>query len=257
MIGGEDPTARRMPIEGHLDELRRRLVVSAAIVLPIFAILFVFNREIFNLIMWTGGPYLKTAGLVYLSPSEALFTFIKIAFFLSLVVASPVWLYQTLAFFLPAFQRQTRYVVLRVLPITILLFLAGVAFGVFVLLPIVLRFLMTFGGPSLHADITIGNYASFVLGMTLPPGFLFEIPMVSYALTNMGIISGDVLRKGWRYAILGAAILSATFSPPGPLPMIALGVPILALYQGAIMVSDVTRRRMDRRRAETDEGESA
>lgn len=237
-----------MPLEGHLDELRRRLTYSAIVLLPIFVALFVVHQQIIILVVDSGRPYISK-GLVAISPQEVFFTFMKVDFFLSLVVASPFWLYQALAFFLPAFSRHARYLVLRLLPIMIALFLVGVLFGFRVLLPLVLRFLTGFGGSVVADYYTLGNYVSFALGITLPPGFLFEMPLVAYGLASVGLVTSAMLVKGWRFAILGAAILSAVFAPPGPLPMLALGLPILGLYQASIMVASVTGRRRERRLA--------
>ena len=237
-----------MPLEGHLDELRRRLMVSAIIVLPIFVALFALYYPILTLIKDTGKPYISH--LAYLSPGEVFFNYMRVDLMLSLIVASPFWLYQALAFFLPAFSRRARDMVLRLLPIMIGLFLLGVIFGLKVLLPIVLRFFVGFGKGIFVPEITLGNYTNFLLGVTLPPGFLFEMPLVAYGLASAGLVTGAMLTRGWRYAILGAALLSAIFAPPGPLPMIALGVPILALYQASITVAGVTGRRRARRRGE-------
>jgi sec-independent protein translocase protein TatC len=246
-VAGDDWTERRMPIEGHLDELRRRLMISAAAILPIFIALFLVNRQILEVIVSTAHPYLHQ--LEYLSPQEVFFTYMKVDLFLSAVVASPLWLYQALAFFLPAFGRQARAAILRVLPTMILLFLAGVAFGLRVLLPIVLRFFVTFGGDVVRPNVTLGNYTSFLLGITVPPGLLFEMPLAAYGLSSMGVVNAAMLRRGWRYAILGSAVVAAIFSPPGPLPMLALGAPMLALYEASIVVAGVTERRLARRRA--------
>ncbi len=242
-----------MPLEGHLDELRRRLIISAVVVLPLFVALFLLNHEILVLITDSAHPYIHR--LHALSPQEVFFTFMRVDFVLSLVAASPIWLYQALAFFLPAFSRPARNLILRLLPTMILLFLAGAAFGLKVLLPIVLRFLVTFGGSVIAPEYTLGNYTTFMLGVILPPGFLFEMPLIAYGLASAGIVSASMLMRGWRYALLGAAIIAAIFSPPGPLPMLALGLPILALYQASILVAGATERARARRQAgETSDG---
>lgn len=237
-----------MPLEGHLDELRRRLTWSAAVILPLFVVLFLVRDPILRLVLDSAKPSITK--FHFLSPQELFLSFLKIDFFLSLVAASPFWLYQALAFFLPAFSRQARGMVLRLLPAMIGLFLAGVAFGLKILLPIVLNFLVTFAPGIASPEITISNYTSFLLGVTMPPGFLFEMPLIAYGLATAGIITSSMLIKGWRFAILGAAVLSAVFAPPGPLPMLALGAPILALYQASIFVAAITGRRRQRRLAQ-------
>lgn len=234
-----------MPLEGHLDELRRRLITSAIAVLPMFVALFLLSHPVLVLIRDSARPYIQT--LHALSPQEVFFTYLRVDFVLSLVAASPIWLYQALAFFLPAFGRRARNLVLRLLPTMILLFLLGTAFGLKVLLPIILRFLVAFGGRVVLPEYTLGNYTTFMLGVILPPGFLFEMPLIAYGLASAGLVRASMLVRGWRFAILGAAIVSAIFAPPGPLPMLALGLPILALYQASILVAGVTERRRARR----------
>lgn len=239
-----------MPLEGHLDELRRRLMLSAVIVLPLFVAGFLIHNQVLYLIAATARPFVPK--LHATAPQEIFFTFMRIDLVLSLVAASPLWLYQALAFFLPAFSRRARNMVLRLLPIMILLFLAGATFGLKILLPIVLRFFVTFGGNVVVPLITLGNYTSFLLSVVLPPGFLFEMPLIAYGLASAGLVTAAMLRRGRRFALLGAAVVAAIFAPPGPLPMLALGLPILALFEASILVAAVTERAVARRRARAD-----
>lgn len=246
----DDPWRRataRMSLEGHLTELRNRLIVSALSVLPIFIALFIFHNAVLETILTAARPYI--GHLHFLSPTEAFFTFIRVAFVFSLVLASPLWLYEVLAFILPAFGPTTRAYVLRILPAVTALFLIGLAFGYFVFLPLALRFLLGFASGVFVSDITFSNYISFVFASVIPFGAVFEIPMLSYGLTAAGMIRPQMLTSGRRWAVLGAAILSATFSPPGPVPMLIMGVPILLLYEAAIWVSVITDRRRSHRSA--------
>lgn len=247
-VAQEDPwrrAAARMPLEGHLTELRDRLIISAVSVLPFFIVLFVLHNAVLETVLSAAHPYI--AHLHFLSPTEAFFTFIRVAFVFSLVLASPIWLYEVLAFFLPAFGPATRSYVLRILPAVTGLFLLGLAFGYFVFVPLALRFLMSFASGVFVSDITFSNYISFLFASVIPFGAIFEIPMLSYGLTAAGMIRPQMLTKNRRWAILGAAVLSATFSPPGPVPMLIMGIPILLLYEAAIWVSVVTDRRRTRR----------
>lgn len=249
-MGSTDPWRRateRMSLEEHLTELRNRLIVSVVSVVPFFILLFVFNHAVLEGILLSARPYI--VHLHFLSPAEAFFTFVRVAFVLSLVLASPIWLYEALAFVLPAFGPTTRAYILRILPVVIALFFLGLAFGYFVFLPLALRFLLGFGRGIFQSDITFSNYITFVFASVIPFGVVFEIPMLSYGLTAAGILHAQFLRKQRRYAVLGAAVLSAIFSPPGPIPMLIMGLPILALYEAAIWVSAVTERRRARRAA--------
>jgi sec-independent protein translocase protein TatC len=236
-----------MTVEEHLEELRYRLLVSLAVVAPIFVILFLLSHPILALVVRSAHPYLKT--LVFLSPQEALFTYLKVAMALALVVASPVWLYQALAFILPAFDRRTRRTILRLLVPLIGLFLAGLAFGYGVFLPLVMRFLMGFGGGLLTPMVTVGNYISFVLSVTLPMGVVFEVPMASYVAASLGLVEAATLRRWRRYAILLAFVAAAIFAPPDAFSMLAMAAPMVALYEVAILVAAVTERRRARRAA--------
>jgi sec-independent protein translocase protein TatC len=244
-----------MPLEGHLDELRRRLMLSVVVVLPLFVVGYLIHTQVVQLIEATAHPYVTK--LYQLSPQEVFFTYMRVDFILSLIAASPIWLYQTLAFFLPAFGRQARNMILRLLPTMILLFLAGATFGLKILLPIVLRFFVGFTGDAVISVITLGNYTSFLLGIVLPPGFLFELPLIAYGLASAGIVTAVMLRRGRRFALMGAALLSAIFAPPGPIPMLAIGVPVYALFEASIVVSAVTERAIRRRRARAESEDDA
>jgi sec-independent protein translocase protein TatC len=238
---------RRMTVEEHLTELRNRLVVSLVAIAPIFLALFFLHRPVLDLLLRAARPYVQH--LVFLSPQEAFFTYLRVDMVFSLALASPVWLYEALAFVLPAFGPTTRRTILRLLPTVVLLFLVGLGFGYFVFLPAALHFLLNFGQGLFVSEITLQNYVSFLLASVIPFGFLFEIPALAYVLAQAEVLTSSFMRRGRRVAIFVAAVLAAAFSPPGPMPMLLMGVPIVLLYEIAVYVVGLVELRRARRRA--------
>jgi sec-independent protein translocase protein TatC len=111
-----------------------------------------------------------------------------------------------------------------------------------------MHFLIGFGtGAGIQPMVTVSNYISFMLGITIPMGVVFEIPMASYILTSIGIVNSRLLRRGRRIAILAAFVVAAIFAPPDAFSMLVMAAPMLVLYEAAIMVASVTERRREAR----------
>lgn len=239
-----------MPLEAHLDELRRRLFWILLLYLPVTAVLF-FNAQ------WvTGLLLLASRGrlhhLVYLSPTEVVFTYLKVAMVGALVAVSPFIAYQLGAFVWPGLTAEERRFGVTYIPSAVLLFWAGAAFGYFFFVPVVLRFVLAFGGPGLAPMISYAQYVGFVLNLILPFALVFEFPMVVLVLTGLGILSPAWLRRNRRWAVFVIFVIAAALAPPDLGSMLVMVAPMLVLYEVGIWVATIAEKRRARR--ETDEG---
>jgi sec-independent protein translocase protein TatC len=230
----------RLPLHGHLDELRRRVIVSALALAAAFAALYAVHDPLLRLIQ---APLPDGQRLVTLSPTEPFATVVKVVFWASVLAALPVWLYQLYAFVMPAVARQTRRVSLGVVGGVAGLFLAGVAFGYAVVLPVALRFLLGFGQGLFTVQLRADEYFAFATTMLLAAGLLFEVPAAMVALSRLGVIGAAGFRRHRRLAIVVIAAIAAVLPGGDPLSMILLMLPQLVLFEAGIWLTAVLERR--------------
>ncbi len=251
----EEP-AGAMTFFEHLSELRKRIIYSLyAIGIGAFIGVYV-SKYIINIII---RPIIKAlteahlnAELVYTHPAGYLNTYITLGVYIGIVLASPVVLYQIWLFVAPALYKHERSAITGFLFSTVFLFLSGIAFGYFITLPYILRFLVSFQGPvsSIKPMITVNEYFDLVLLVLLGLGLVFELPILIFFLSLFGIVTPKFLWKNFRYAILVIAIVAAIVTPtPDAMTMLIFMAPMVGLYFVGIAVSAVVTRRRERRLA--------
>ncbi len=248
----EEP-AGAMTFFEHLSELRKR-IVNSLISLVIGAGIGWFVAPHF--VDWITRPMLKALGaahldqkLVYTHPAGYLNLLISLSIYLGLVIASPWILYQIWLFVAPALYKHERSAIAGFLFSTVFLFLAGIAFGYFVSLPYVLRFLISFQGPVVPL-ISINEYFDLILMILLGLGLVFELPILIFFLTLFGIVTPKFLLDNFRYAVLVIAIIAMILTPtPDATTMLVFMAVLVALYFVGVAVSWVVVRRRERRLA--------
>ena len=242
----------------HLNELRKR-IINSIISIVIGAAIGWFAAPHF--VDWITKPMLnalKAAGLeqklVYTHPAGYLNLLITLSIYLGLVIASPWILYQVWLFVAPALYKHERKVITGFLLSTVILFLAGIAFGYFVSLPYVLRFLISFQGPVVPL-ISINEYFDLTLLVLLGLGLVFELPVLIFILSLLGIVTPKFLLNNFRYAVLVIAIVAAVLTPtPDALTMLVFMGVLVALYLVGVGVSWLVVRRRQRRLASAEVG---
>jgi len=243
----------------HLNELRKRLINSIVSILVGAAIGWFLAPHFVN---WITKPMLvalEGAGLeqklVYTHPAGYLNLLITLSIYLGLVIASPWILYQIWLFVAPALYKHERKAITAFLFSTVLLFLTGIGFGYFISLPYVLRFLISFQGP-VKPLISINEYFDLTLLVLLGLGLVFELPVLIFILTLLGIVTPKFLIDNFRYAILVITILAAVLTPtPDALTMLVFMGVLVALYFVGVGVSWlVVRRRKQRLAAPAEAG---
>ena len=218
----------RLSVVEHLDELRRRAIISVLALIVAFAGMYAMHEQLIEVLTWPLPD--DTQQLITLSPTEPFFTTLKISFWAAVLIALPVWLYQVYAFVIPAVANQSRKVMIAVVTGVAGLFAAGIAFGYGVVLPVALEFLTGFGGDTFNTQLRAGEYFAFVTTMLLASGLLFEVPAAMTALARMGVASAALYRKQWRVALVGIAAIAAILPGGDPMSMLLLMVPQFALY---------------------------
>jgi sec-independent protein translocase protein TatC len=242
----EEP-AGAMTFFEHLSELRKRIVNSLISIGIGAAIGWFVAPHFVNWIVKPMTDALTHAGLkpqlVYSHPAGFLNLLITLSIYLGIVIASPWILYQIWLFVAPALYKHERSAITGFLFSTVFLFLAGIAFGYFISLPYVLRFLISFQGPVVPL-INIDEYFDLILMVLLGLGLVFELPVLIFFLSLFGIVTPKFLMKNFRYAILVIALLAAILTPtPDATTMLVFMAVMVGLYFLGVGVSWVVVRR--------------
>jgi sec-independent protein translocase protein TatC len=225
----------------HLDELRRRSIISLAALVICALLFFPLSEQLLHLLKIPAGNHLGP--LVYFSPEEALVTYMRLSFFGGFIVCLPILLSQIWAFLAPALPDKMRARSVPVILAVSSLFLAGVIFAYEILLPSALQFLLSFSTSSLVPTISVGKYISFVLGFLLACGTSFQMPLLIGGLTYAGIITPVWLIKNFKLAVIGLLILSAFLTPTtDAFNMLLLAGPLIGLYAASILLSRLIHR---------------
>lgn len=228
----------RAPLLDHLLELRRRLLWSFAALGLAFAACLYFARPIFGFLVQ---PLVRAGQgkLIYTQIFEAFFVEIKVGFFAALMVAFPVLATQLWQFVAPGLYRNERRALLPFLLATPVLFLTGAALAYYVAIPVALHFLLSFqgnlGGIQQEALPGVGNYLSFVMQFLFGFGLSFLLPILLMLLERAGIVTRVQLVGARRYAIVGAFAIAAVLTPPDIGSQLLLAIPLIILYELALI----------------------
>jgi sec-independent protein translocase protein TatC len=256
-VSGEERSRDTMPTMGfldHLEELRRRLVYSIVAVGVGFCTCWWKVERIYDVMQRPIMDVLRANGmsekLVYLNPTEPFNLYLKIAALAGLFLTSPFVLYQVWMFISPGLYRNEKRYVVPFMVSTIALFMGGGYFGYKIVYPRALEFLVHFGR-QFQPMITIGEYTSLFLSIILGMGLIFEMPILIFFLSLMGIVSAGFMWKNFRYAILLIFIVAAIVTPtPDILSMCIFAAPMVALYGISIGIAWVVHPKQRRARME-------
>ncbi|MBN1577127.1 MAG: twin-arginine translocase subunit TatC [Chitinispirillaceae bacterium] len=228
---------------GHLEELRWRLI-KAAIAIMVCAIPSgIFWKKILDFVLIY--PLRHTSPrpkLIYTNPSESVVLSFKIAIAGGLIAASPIIFYQLWRFISPGLYRNEKKVILPAVFASTFFFIGGIAFSYYTF-PILLRFLTAYAGSRLDPMFKIDEYFTFLLKISLSFGAVFELPVISYVLARMGVLTAGFLIKKFRYAIVAIFIAAAILTPPDVISQTMLAGPLLLLYGISVIVAAVASRR--------------
>jgi sec-independent protein translocase protein TatC len=225
----------RLTLVEHLDELRNRLIACLAVFGAALALCFWQNNlllEIANGPLPDGRDQLITFGV-----TEPFTTTLTVSVYGAIVLSLPFLLYQLYAYVLPAFSATERRVVLPILLLFPVLFLAGIAFAYFVVMPAAVNFLLNFNDDQFNIQLRAREYYSFFSMTELACGLMFQLPLAIVAVVRLGIVKVEQLRENRRYAYLAIAILAAALPGVDPVTMLIEMVPLLVLYELSILLA--------------------
>jgi sec-independent protein translocase protein TatC len=219
----------------HLDELRTRIIVSIAVFGVAFGLCFWQNDLILDIAsrpLPDDRDRLLTFGV-----AEPFTTTLTLSAYGGLLLALPIVLYQLYAYVLPAFSPRERRVVTPLLLVIPLLFLAGVVFAYFVVMPAATDFLLNFNDDQFNVQVRARDYYTFFATTLLAVGLIFQVPVGILAATRLGFVTPTQLAQNRRYAILVIAILAATLPGVDPITMLIEMVPLILLYELSIVLA--------------------
>jgi sec-independent protein translocase protein TatC len=221
-----------MTLIEHLEELRRRLLISVLAFAAGTVLSFLFVERVLTVLIRPVGR------VVFTAPTEAFFIRLKVAALTGAFLSLPVILYQIWRFVSVGLTSTERRYTLSLLPVSLILFAAGGAFAFFAILPVGVRFLLSYQTETLVPMISIGAYTSFATAFVLAFGLVFQLPVVILFLARIGIVTPAALASGRRYALLGIVVLSAVLTPGGDIfSQLLMAVPTYLLYEISIWVA--------------------
>ena len=236
-------TAKEMPFLDHLEELRGRILWSLGSVVLFMVVAFPFSGIILDLLTLPNDKLGNASKLIFLKPTGMIMVRMELALVVGIIVSLPILFYHFWSFVAPGLLPRERKYILPAIAYTIGCFLAGTAFSYFIMIPTVLPFLYAMGTETIEATINITEYISFVLRLILVSGVIFELPVMSFFLSRVGILSPEFLRKYRRYGIVLIVIIGAVVTPPDVVSQIMMAIPLIFLYEVSIWVSHVGYRK--------------
>ncbi|MFD6441783.1 twin-arginine translocase subunit TatC [Peribacillus sp. NPDC060186] len=238
-------TNQEMLMVEHLEELRKRIIYTLIAFLFFLFGSFIYVKDIYTWLIRDLGHQLAVLG-----PSEILWVYFMISGVIAIALTIPIAAYQTWLFVKPALSENERTTTLTYIPGLFILFIAGLSFGYFVVYPTVLGFLLSLSEGQFETMFTSEKYFKFMINLTLPFGFLFEIPLVVMFLTSLGVVNPMILSKARKISYFLLVVVSILITPPDFMSDILVTVPLLVLYEFSVTLSKIVYRKKLKKQSE-------
>ena len=218
-----------MALSEHIEEFSQRIVFCLILLLLATIVCFIDVREIVKIFQ---APALGVKFLQF-APGEYFFASVKIATFCGLLISSPIILYQLFLYVVPGMTKSERDILLPVSLGSGLLFVVGLIFSYFFLVPAALRFFIAYGAEVVEPFWSFDQYFDFVAVLLFTTGLAFQVPVVQVILGVLGIVSGEKMLAAWKYVVVICTIISAVITPStDPVTQILMSGALLGLYLG-------------------------
>lgn len=245
----------------HLDVLRKHIVRSLVAIIIIGCVLFVIIQQVFDDVIFAHlrpdfisyelfCQYLKIClnppeiNILTTELAEEFFQAIKVSFYGGLIVSFPFVFYQFWSFIKPGLYPNEQKAARGVVAVCSFLFLVGTTFGYFILAPFAVNFLISYSvSETVSSSVTLSSYVGYMTMFILPTGILFQLPLLVYFLTKVGLISPEFMRKYRRHAFVVILIISAILTPPDVFTQILIGIPVYGMYELSILVAAITEKK--------------
>jgi len=228
----------KISFTAHLEELRKRLVITLSSVGLGFILCYGFSEQILTFLR-----HPLKSDLIFIAPTEALFVNLKVSLFAAVFLCSPIILHQMWRFVAPGLVEKERKFFLPVLFSSTFFFLLGGAFAYLLLLPISLQFLLGYGSKNLEPMITVSSYLSFCSKLILACGAIFQTPIVIYFLARLDLVHSRAMGHSRHYAILFSFVMAAILTPPDFFTQLLLALPLMGIYELSILIVKMVERR--------------
>lgn len=227
---------KELSLVQHLGELRDRVMAAAIAIVATSAISFFFATDIIKILLIPSGQ----ESLIALNPTENFTTYMRVALFSGIALSMPVILYEIYAYIDPALHPNERRFALTLGPFVLLLFVGGMLFCYFLLLPNALKFLINFGAPVIRNELRAADYLSFVTTFILGIGIVFEVPVIIFALIRLHVVRRAWLAKQRRYVFLLSFVAAAIITPtPDPFNQMLVALPMYLLYELGMLLGRI------------------
>ena len=237
----------KMPFTKHLSELRKRLGYSLFSVFLMFLLGINFSEELIVILKYPlqfTSPE-NTLELSYISVTEPFVCSLKVALLFSIVLVSPIWIFQLWKFIAPGLFVIEKKIFAILFGLSVVLFWVGIVFCFLIALPLSLNFLINWGDNLAEFELTLANYLSFFVSLTLGFGIIFELPLIILSLGYFEIISLEDLKKIRRYIIVGCLVIASVLTPPDWVSQLAMAIPLYVLFELSILASRFIEKKRD------------
>jgi sec-independent protein translocase protein TatC len=232
-----NPANEKMPFTSHLEELRSRLIRIFAAIGILFVVCYFFKEKLFEVLtipLVVSMP--DNSSMIFTSLPEAFFTYLKVSFFAAIFLASPYILYQIWIFISPGLYDSEKKYVFPFVFFSTLFFVGGSLFAYFVVFPFGFKFFLAFGTELIRPMLSIREFLSFSFRLLLAFGIIFELPILMFFLSRVGLVNSRTLITKRKYAILLVFIIAALFTPPDVVTQVLMALPLMLLYEASIWV---------------------
>ena len=227
---------KKIPFTGHLEELRRRLIVCFSAVGIGFVLSYGFKEKLFQILTRPLISVMKTGDkLIFTGLPEAFFTYLKVAFLSGIILATPIIFYEFWMFVAPGLYNKEKRLMFPIVFLSTLFFVGGSFFGYFIVFPYGFKFFLGFASETIQPLPSMREYLSFASKLLLAFGVVFELPLVITFLAKLGMVSVSFLKKNRKYALLLFFVGAAILTPPDVVTQVMMALPLMVLYEISIV----------------------